>query len=259
MSDSKVQPGEVTVGRCYKNSPIVEAVCEFRFIPDPNWDMAIPGLFYESVKAEFPARKGRNTVSLGLSLGNEETTHQVTTGKLVQFIREDGQELLQVGENLLSVNRLKPYGVWEEFRDLIDRSFGQFCEIAKPGGLARIGLRYINVIEIDADPVKLEHFFDFYPKLGDRLPQEFTTFIAGIETPYEGGRDLRRLTMTPSGSPSEESVTSILLDIDYGLQKPSEVPMEKALEWVEVAHRHVESTFEACITDDLRVLFGLEG
>ncbi|QMS90513.1 hypothetical protein HUN01_24125 [Nostoc edaphicum CCNP1411] len=36
--------------RQYPNPPIEEAVCEFRFAPDPAWNLTIPGLFYEKIK-----------------------------------------------------------------------------------------------------------------------------------------------------------------------------------------------------------------
>ncbi|MGQ0654564.1 MAG: TIGR04255 family protein [Betaproteobacteria bacterium] len=40
----------------YKNPPIIEAICEFRFSETSPWDLTIPGLIYELVKDKFPKR-----------------------------------------------------------------------------------------------------------------------------------------------------------------------------------------------------------
>jgi hypothetical protein len=34
------------VGKKYKNSQIIEALCEFQFEQNPPWDLAIPGIIY---------------------------------------------------------------------------------------------------------------------------------------------------------------------------------------------------------------------
>lgn len=38
------------VQRQYRNLPIEEAVCEFRFAPGSAWNLTVPGLFYEKIK-----------------------------------------------------------------------------------------------------------------------------------------------------------------------------------------------------------------
>jgi uncharacterized protein (TIGR04255 family) len=46
-----------------------------------------------------------------------------------------------------------------------------------------------------------------------------------------------------------------MLDLDYFLAEPGEVPLAAVSEWLEIAHDHVERAFEACITDRLRRMF----
>ena len=48
-------PG-VTTEFKYRKSPIVEVVCEFRFLPGEPWDAAIPGLVYSKLADVFPKR-----------------------------------------------------------------------------------------------------------------------------------------------------------------------------------------------------------
>lgn len=35
----------------YGNPPIVEVVAEFRFIPSEPWDLTVPGLVYDHLRA----------------------------------------------------------------------------------------------------------------------------------------------------------------------------------------------------------------
>jgi uncharacterized protein (TIGR04255 family) len=48
---------------------------------------------------------------------------------------------------------------------------------------------------------------------------------------------------------------AIALDLDYYLAQPDKVELNKAIEWVSVAHERIETIFEACITDKTRSLF----
>lgn len=45
------------MGRKYRNPPLIEALCEFQFVPTQPWDLTIPGFFYEKVKNDFPAKQ----------------------------------------------------------------------------------------------------------------------------------------------------------------------------------------------------------
>lgn len=243
------------MARRYENSPIVEALCEFQFEPGLPWDLTIPGLVYEEIRDEFPKKRQAKQVQVELSATAEEGIAQkVTTSDRMQFLQEDEKALVQVGPDLLAVNRLKPYPSWEEFVPLIRKGFNAYSKAAPPKGIRRIGLRYINRIEIPGESIKVEDYFRFYPFAGPDLPQEFARFIVGIHIPYEGLRDALRLQLA-SGTVETTDILTAMLDLDYFLAKPGEVTLDKVFEWVEIAHGHVEEVFEACITDRLRQMF----
>lgn len=243
------------MGRRYKNSPIVEALCEFQFEPGLPWDLTIPGLVYEEIRNEFPKKRQAKQVQVELSAtADEGITQKVATSDRMQFLREDEKALLQVGPDLLAVNHLKPYPSWQEFVPLIRKGFKAYSEAAGPKAIRRIGLRYINRIEILGESVKVEDYFQFYPFAGPDLPQEFTRFIVGMHIPYESSRDILSLQLA-SATVETTDTLSAMLDLDYFLTKPGEVTLDKVFEWVEIAHGHVEEVFEACITDRLRQIF----
>jgi uncharacterized protein (TIGR04255 family) len=242
------------MGRRYNNPPIIEALCELRFEPSLPWDLAIPGLLYEKVQDDFPKRRQVRAFETSVSASPEGVEQQVRTADRMQFLREDERALIQVGPDLLAVNHLKPYPTWQEFLPLVQKGFSAYREAANPKAIRRIGLRYINRIEIPGPSVDMEDYFLFYPFVGPNLPQEHGPFIVGIQIPYEGARDVLRLQLA-NASAETPDVVPVMLDLDYFLTKPGEVPLAAISEWLEIAHNHVEEAFEACITDRLRQMF----
>ncbi|MDP2936786.1 MAG: TIGR04255 family protein [Dehalococcoidia bacterium] len=241
------------MSRKYGNPPITEAVCEFRFAPSTPWDLTIPGLVYEEVRGTFPKKRQATTLEARMSAGPEGLEHHIATTPGMQFVREDEKALLQVGKDLLSAHHLKPYPTWQEFLPLVRHGFDAYCKVARPQGVGRIGLRYINRVEIKAERVKMEDYFEFHPTVGPQLPQNLDEFSITIQIPFENGRDRTRLQLgSVKGEPN--TVTAIL-DIDYSLARSDQVSLDTVFEWVEVAHSHVEDVFEGCITDKLRAVF----
>ncbi len=242
------------MGRKYKNPPLVEAVCEFRLTPDTPWDLAIPGLFYEEVKDTFTQREQRMVQEVELTQGPQGLQQQIRTSERIVLFTEDKKMLVQLGPRLLVVNALKPYPTWQGFKPQIEMAWEGLQDIVEVRGLQRIGLRYINRIELPAQDMQLAEYFDFYPFIGTRLPQNMVSFIVGAEFSYAEGRDRCRVQLAPTPDSSEEK-RAFMLDIDYFLARPRAVQVSDALSWIEDAHNRVEEVFEGAITDRLRELF----
>jgi len=242
------------MSRKYKEPPIVEAVCEFRFQPSSPWDITIPGLVFEKIQKDFPNREPVKQFEIGFSSTEEGVQQQVITADRIRFLSQDRKSMVQVGPDLLAVNRLKPYVSWQAFEPMIKQGFNAYLESAKPKGIQRIGLRYINRIEIPGERIKLEDYFEFYPYIGEKLPQEVGPFIVGIQIGYEQLRDmLKVLLVSVETSPPQK--IGVSLDLDYFLLKPGSVPLTEVFNWIKLAHDNVEEVFEACIKEKLRQMF----
>lgn len=243
-----------SMGRKYRHPPIIEALCELRFEPSAPWDGAIPDLVYEKVKAEFPIRRQAKAFEVNVAASLEGVEQRVTTTDRIHFVRDDEKAFIQVDRNLLVVNHLKPYPTWQQFLPLIQLGFTAYREVAKPKGIQRIGLRYINRIEIPGQNIELEDYLQFRPFIGPDLPQDFDSFVVGIQIPYENSRDSLRLQLASSITETP-NVAAVLLDLDYFLVQPGQVSMGEVFMWLEPAHHRVEEVFEACITNRLREMF----
>ena len=243
------------MARKYGNPPIIEAICEFRFDPASPWDLVIPGLLYERLKSSHPKRRQMKAIEVTISAQKEKVAEQtIQTSDRVQFLAQNEKDIVQVGPQLLAVNRLEPYSSWDEFLPAIKKAFAAYLEIADPKALARLGLRYINKIVIPEGTIQMENYFDFYAYLGQELPQTHGAFRVGVQFPFEDGRDTLRVEMQNIPSPSP-SIHSMLLDLDYFTLVERDLESQRVFDWLNRAHGRVEEVFEGCLKEPSRQLF----
>jgi uncharacterized protein (TIGR04255 family) len=243
------------MGRKYTNPPLIEALCEIQFSADTEWNLISPGLIYEQVREQFPQPRPGRAIALNLSQAGQSFGQEFQVVDRVQFVRPDEQALIQVGPQLLVVNHLKPYPSWEAFRPLIDFALEAYTRVIQPTGIHRIGLRYINRIAFPQPRIRMEDYFEVYPRLGPELPDEHGAFIVGLQFTFAETRDALSLRLQTATSESESEL-AFIMDLDYFLAKPGEVAVDAVMDWVDAAHTQVEHTFEASITDVLRAQFG---
>jgi uncharacterized protein (TIGR04255 family) len=248
--------------RTYKNPPIVEVLCEFQFIPTQPWDFTIPGVIYDKIKTEFPLKKQQ--FGIGVQFKPTEKgglEHRVENAPpRVQFFNEDRTKLVQVGPDLFVVNQLKPYESWDSFRPLILEKLGIYKDVSMPKGFKRIGLRYINKINIISGVVTLENlknYLNIYMNVPSSVPQNHQSYLLRTEIPYNDSRDQLILTVG-STIPDELTSSSIIFDLDYFLAKSDSIQFVDIEGWLENSHSEIERIFEACITDKSREIFGEE-
>src|SRR2546430_2882803 len=132
------------MSRRYQASPIIEAICQFQFEPNTPWDLTIPGLIYERVQNSFPKRNQIAQINIGIAGNPQMIGQQIGVLPLIQFLREDGNAVIQVGQHLLTINQLKPYSTWQEFLPLIKQGLDAYKEVAHPENIQRVALQYLN-------------------------------------------------------------------------------------------------------------------
>ncbi len=239
----------------FKNPPIVEAICEFRFSQDAKTDPTIPGLLYEKLKTDFPNKESKIDQEIEIKADDKGFRHWVKNpNSLAVFLSNDRKSLIQIGTNKLSIHYLKPYPGWEHFRPKIQQAFDALNSITAIQGIDRIALVYIDKIEIPGHNIDLKQYFNFMPHLGNGFTNSFTDFMVGCDFPYNNKRDICKLQLT-SAMPDNKSNTAYLLTTEYFLAKKKSITKDGALAWVENAHTTVHSIFLNCITKKSEELF----
>lgn len=239
----------------YKKPPLVEALCEFQFIPNQPWDWTIPGLIYEKVKNEFPDKQQQIGIGVQFKPTERGIEHVIEPiSSTIQFFKKDKTALIQIAPDFLAINQLKPYPTWKGFKPLILKGFQIYKEIANPKAFRKIRLRYINMIEFNEQQISLEDYFQYYPFIPPNLPHVQSSFFVRTEFPFEEEKERLILTLATI-IPSKPNIISILLDIDYVMATPEYIALNEISEWLEKAHERVEAAFEASITDKARIIF----
>jgi uncharacterized protein (TIGR04255 family) len=248
--------------RQYPNPPIVEAVCEFRFDPGVVWNLTVPGLFYGKVRDLYTGEpQQQNLIATEFQLGQvpENSELKVTQGltKLL-FPSTDGTKLVGVGPDTLSIHSLRPYEGWNDFSSRIDQSFQVYSEVAKPIGVNRIAIRYINQIAISVnEAVDLSEYFTIYPQLPDGVPSKMSGFVTRTESIYEDIPIRLAITLSDDGASSEQVVFILDLEV-YQTWIDKSLPLKEMLSNLSELKSREGQVFESLITDRTRELFDVK-
>jgi uncharacterized protein (TIGR04255 family) len=236
------------VRKLYQDPPIKEVICDIRFSQNSLWDSTIPGLIFEKLQNTFPNKQQSSELETKIEPGQDGFQHEVRIKESLHLLKDDHTAIVQISQNRLIVNHLSPYTSWENYLKMIDLAFEAYKTVAKPSGIERIGLRYINEFNFhkDSSTIELKDYFDFFPHVSENLPP-YTAFISGVQIPF--GNDILRLELTNQGP-------IIILDLDYFSNSSENIEIDQIYSWLSKAHETINSTFENCIKDTLRSKFG---
>jgi uncharacterized protein (TIGR04255 family) len=239
----------------YKNPPITEAVCEFRFELENTFDLKAVDLFFDEIKEKFPKKKKGQFFQVEIKIDAKEKKQEEKriVREFDQFFSEDEKTLIQLDKERLSIHKLKPYNSWQEFYSLISLAFNSYIKNIKIKSIQRIGLRYINNFEIPLSTFDIEQYFNLRPVMGAGLPQDLVSFMVGTIFAFENGRDNIRVQLIDRLAAPNKTV--FVLDMDYFLANPGSIQINEISQWITNAHKNVENIFEAVITEKTKLLF----
>jgi uncharacterized protein (TIGR04255 family) len=238
----------------YPNPPIQEAICEVHFgINEPLTLQKI-----ESLKPVWSATYADQKVvqerSVNFHLSPEGLqTKEGNLGHRLICKSTDGKRLVQLSGLFFAANQLRPYPGWEElFRDTILDRFSDLQKTIGPLKFKRVGLRYINRINVPEVPFDWGKWFRLklpVPSLSGFSQREFQMQFQ--QELAEGRRFIINLAGLP---PPDGKVSPVIVDLDLIWEGAPKEPAELALvlEQVHGPHRLV---FEAYLSNKVRKLF----
>lgn len=254
----------MTQRQMYGKPPIEEALCEFRFKSDQDWDFTVPGRLYARLENEYPGKpRDQKAVEIGLDIQEGSPLNMKYNEGLarVQLLSTDGRRMVGVGPNTLTVHILKPYQYpdsrvsgWEDFKDRISAALDAYWHVTEPEGISRVGIRYINKITIPQENSDIKKYLQMALPKAEKLPKKLAHFMSQFEYDYQ---DEVRLILSQgyADTSQEECNTELLLDLDVIWSPPEPVLQESALKMVDDLHTREGVAFEAIITDKTRELF----
>lgn len=243
--------------RQYKNPPIQEALCEFRFVPGQEWDVTVVGKLHDRVKEQYDGKTTQqDLVTANFTMPEAGGLPSFALNRnygRTQFPSSDGQRLLAVGPDLLSVHGFAPYEGWDALKPRIADALGHYVEVANPTAVGRIGIRYVNRVIVPGDSIELATYFLCSPDEVTGLPERMSSFVQRTE--YDYG-DQVRLLLTFASAPSvNDHEATFLLDVDVIWEASANVGLDDAMGLVEDLRCRERDAFEALITPELREIF----
>lgn len=237
----------------YPNPPIQEAICEIHFErPEgltPNELNTIQPLW----KASYPQQQivAEKSFQFEFSVQRIDAQSKEMGNKLIAR-SEDGKNLAQLGPRFLAVNRLRPYIGWEEeFRETI---IARFHEAQGQYGfttVSRIGLRYINKIDLEQAPVAWNEWFAVPLPVPAAIPNQGGHFQSHFrQTIGPSTEAILNFGVMPPVAPGW---TSVLLDIDVIWKGGA--PVHQIAGLLEQVHQPHRAIFEGYLLDKTRNLF----
>lgn len=237
--------------RKYRNPPIQEAVCEVHpVLPKPLSKEEIDRMG-PIWKKDYPHQQTveEKALRVEIALGKSKTSEEIVGHKL--FAKsEDGKNIVQLASSLFAVNRLPPYGGWEEtFRDIILKRFKEAQALLGFSAISRINLRYINRIELPEAALTWKQWFATSPPIPSVLPGEPLFFQSHTQLPLDDGL----LAIINFGTLPGTKTPVVMLDIDVVWQ--GNVLIGELPSMLDKVHSPHNLIFESYLTENLRAVF----
>jgi uncharacterized protein (TIGR04255 family) len=172
-----------------------------------------------------------------------------------RFVNNDDNRVALVRLDGLSFSWLAPYDRWESFRTEARRVWEIYSSVLNPTQITRVGVRYVNRIDIPVSPgqgIELDDYFRTGARIAPELPQRLDAYFVRLQLPLSHLKGTLIITQTAL-PPRSPATLSAVLDIDTIV---ADELVDEATAWKYVDDLRAEKNlaFEACITDRVRDL-----
>lgn len=172
-----------------------------------------------------------------------------------RFSSEDMTKLLIIKPSNFTISQLAPYPGWDDFYKRFVHDWKIWKRVVGYKKIARIGVRYINRIDIPVTNERVEHedYLNIYPKLPSLFPF-INSYKVECITKIEEIECQLRLNSTVVPAPILNYMSFI---VDQDIFKNVELPQndEGMFSLLNAIHVEKNKVFELCISDKARELF----
>ena len=225
------------------NAPIVEAVIDFR-VSGTNSN-AIDGLrkVCDQMSSGYPKCENLNQIQAQVHFSVLEAEQKLQGSHRpfgFRLTSADGKHVAMLTVEGFTVSRLRPYDRWESLRDEAKRLWELYRRGAEPKSISRIGLRYINRLNLPAIVRDFRDYLTAPPDVPPRLSQNLMEFNTRIVIPVASigaaAAIIQKLTMADlqnviSRMQQRQTDLSLPVLLDIDVFKPVEFSPESSDVW----------------------------
>lgn len=238
-------------GKPLANAPVLEAVIHWRARSETQ---LVPQELLKQLTGklpDYPVVSPQHELEMEFTAGPEGASHsQKAHWKGFRLESEDKLHIAQFGRNGFAFSRLKQYDDWSQFTGEAIRLWEIYVEIAEPIEIERLGIRFINMIEV-ANPAKLASWLVNPPQSPEGLNLPVQNFVHQTrysipDHPY--GLNVVQVIQPSANSPGGS--LSLILDLDVSTdQLPVESNDSQMMERLEDMRWIKNKAFQSYMTE----------
>jgi len=240
----------------YKRPPITEAVVEFRF-REPV-DQRVVDKVSARLAERYPAHETIHVLDIQINSGNPGAVRASPAFIGYKRTNLDGTGIVIVATTHLTTSVLAPYPGWDVFQAIVRDNWKIGRTVLRYREISRIGIRYINRIDIplqiEKNALRIADYLTVFPSYSEADLPHVERFTLQLATHLTTIASSLIINVASVPSPLVDHV-SLLLDIDIGRQ--DDVPQNDRDLWkfVDSVRLMKNRVFESAVTDTLRELF----
>lgn len=237
----------------YPNAPIVEAVLDVQI---SDTVIINPLVFEEFAKRELIGYPNSNKIfNIQLQISDIQKNEEFNkTKNLLGYIFSNIQNNRKVQFRLdgYSYNMLRPYSNWDDFSENALSNLKKYIDFVKPKSITRIGLRYINRIDLPLEENEFEKYIKYLPPIPSDLPKKYKNLFWRMEVPSNDS--ISKAIITQTFESIKENSASFIIDIDVYQDEKIDTS-ESLTERFNSLRELKNQIFEDLITDNCKTLF----
>jgi len=248
---------DVNYREVFPKAPITEALLDILVELPSTTNLEVLSSFQESIKEQYPLKRDKIMWQGGLQI-QEGGVPQicVPTGGPVGYFFEspEHKKIVQARLDGFTFSKLKPYDKWEIFVEEARSLWYHYGNIAKPLMIKRIGLRYINRIEMPFPVKDFKEYILTVPEIAPGIPQQLFDFFVRLVIPFPEQDIVGIITETAEALQPGSKYLAFIFDIDV-FQASSIAINEDFWAVVERLHECKNQIFFNSITNKTKELF----
>jgi uncharacterized protein (TIGR04255 family) len=209
----------------FSNPPIVEAIFHVVVERDNDFNNEALSDYAKYITESFPVfnrmekRFLKNDISFNINdPGN--ITSSISDNLEGYFLSSnDNSKVIQANLNDFSFSKLQPYETWEAFYHEASNFWKKYIEITSVERVKRLGLRYLNRIEIPFDEknVSLQDYVKIFPEVSDDLSMIISGYFMQISLfseKYKPSKAIVNQTIGGQETSGDSTVIPLIFDIE---------------------------------------------
>lgn len=195
-------------------APIVEAVLDIRVGSAGQFSTDLVRAFHTKVASDFPIYERAFHIESEIKFGPNASAPAIKQIEYARLRSADKTFICIVRPNGLSLSRLTPYTEWKDLRERAKALWALYLAEFQPTVVTRLGLRYINRIELDSN-TKIEDTFRTHLQVSSSLPQTLSGFRLNFTLPSADQKHAAVINQVFDLAQSQKSgKPTIVFDID---------------------------------------------